>query len=53
MILQVHDELVFEAALDEVDELKSIATREMENAYPMDVPVKVEVGTGLNWAAAH
>ena len=53
MILQVHDELVFEAALDEVDELKAIATREMENAYPMDVPVKVEVSTGLNWAAAH
>ncbi|MEN6472906.1 MAG: DNA polymerase I [Syntrophaceae bacterium] len=53
MILQVHDELVFEAAEGEIEELKSLVIHEMENAYPMDVPVKVDVGVGPNWAAAH
>ena len=53
MILQVHDELVFEAAVGEVEELKAMVVHEMENAYPMDVPVKVDVGIGPNWAAAH
>ena len=53
MILQVHDELVFEAATEELEELKVMVAQEMENAYPMDVPVKVDVGIGPNWAAAH
>jgi DNA polymerase-1 len=53
MILQVHDELLFEAAPDELDELKSIVKHEMENAYPLDVPVIAELGTGKSWAEAH
>jgi len=53
MILQVHDELVFEAAEGEIDELKALVIHEMENAYPMDVPVKVDIGVGPNWAQAH
>ncbi len=53
MILQVHDELLFEAAFDELDGLKAIVKHEMENAFPLDVPVTVELGTGKNWAEAH
>ena len=53
MIIQVHDELVFEAALDEVDELRDLVRYEMENAYPLKVPIKVDIGVGKNWAQAH
>ena len=53
MIIQVHDELVFEAAIDEVDELKALVRHEMENAYPLTVPVKVDIGVEENWADAH
>jgi len=53
MVLQVHDELVFEAAEDEVEALVAMVAHEMENAYPMDVPVKVDIGVGPNWAQAH
>lgn len=53
MILQVHDELVFEAALDEIGELTEMVRYEMENAYPLDVPIRVDIGTGKNWAEAH
>ena len=53
MILQVHDELVFDAHLDELDELKSIVENKMVNALPLSVPVVVEINTGSNWLEAH
>ncbi len=53
MILQVHDELLFEAAFDELHELKVMVKHEMENAFPLDVPVIAELGSGSNWAEAH
>lgn len=53
MILQVHDELVFDAAMDEVEILKPIIRDNMINAIPMSVPIEVEMGTGKNWLEAH
>ena len=53
MILQVHDELVFDAHLDELDALKSIVQNKMVNALPLSVPVVVEMNTGNNWLEAH
>jgi DNA polymerase-1 len=49
MILQVHDELVFEVEPDEMDELKPLVKRLMETALPMIVPVKVDLKAGSNW----
>jgi DNA polymerase-1 len=54
MMLQVHDELVFEARLDEIDKLKLLVKEEMEASLNLgDVPVVVEVGIGNNWFTAH
>ena len=53
MILQVHDELVFDAHLDELDDLKAIVQDKMVNALPLSVPVVVEMNTGANWLEAH
>ena len=53
MLLQVHDELLFDAHNSEVDDLKSLVKNLMENAMPMAVPILVEVGTGDNWLDAH
>jgi len=53
MILQVHDELIFDVALDEVEEIKKIVKHEMENAISLKVPLIVDVGTGNNWLEAH
>ena len=53
MLLQVHDELVFEVPETEVDETAAIVTRIMEGVATLRVPLKVEVGTGKNWAEAH
>ncbi len=53
MILQVHDELVFDAHRDELADLKRLVEDGMKNALPMDVPVLVEMGTGNNWLEAH
>ena len=53
MILQVHDELVFDAHLNELDTLKSIVNDKMVNALPLSVPVIVEMNTGANWLEAH
>ena len=53
MILQVHDELVFEVPLNEVDEMRSLVKKRMEEALELRVPVKVEIGTGQNWLEAH
>ena len=53
MMLQVHDELVFDAHLDELDALKAIVNDKMVNALPLSVPVVVEMNTGNNWLEAH
>jgi DNA polymerase-1 len=54
MMLQVHDELVFEAHIEELDYLRSNVTSLMEAALPLgEVPVVVETGTGKNWFEAH
>lgn len=53
MILQVHDELVFDAHLDELDTLKGIVEDKMVNAMPLSVPVVVEMNTAGNWLEAH
>src|SRR5215212_933981 len=52
LILQIHDELLFEAPLGEVDAAREIVVREMEGAYPLDPPLKVDVGVGPNWMEA-
>ena len=53
MILQVHDELVFDAHFDELSDLKAIVNDKMVNAMPLSVPVIVEINTGNNWLEAH
>lgn len=53
MLLQVHDELVFDAYKAELDLLKEIIKLEMENAFKLDVPLVVDMGTGENWLEAH
>jgi DNA polymerase-1 len=53
MILQVHDELVFEVPKQEVDRMVVIIKEGMESALKLKVPVKVEIGTGENWLEAH
>jgi DNA polymerase-1 len=49
MLLQVHDELVFECPRDELSELQTLTVHEMTTAVKLDVPLVVDVGTGLNW----
>lgn len=53
MLLQVHDELVFDAHKDEVKELQPLIKKLMENALPLNVPVLVDTGIGDNWLDAH
>ena len=53
MLLQVHDELVFEAPENEVETAKKLIKENMENAYKTEVPLLVEVGVGKNWLEAH
>ena len=53
MLLQVHDELVFDIHKSELDELKPLIKSEMENAYKLSVPLDVELGIGDNWLEAH
>ena len=53
MLLQVHDELVFDVYKPELDELQKLIKTEMENAYTMKVPLDVEIGLGDNWLEAH
>jgi DNA polymerase-1 len=52
MVLTVHDELVFEVREDAVDDVTGTARTEMEAAYELSVPLRVDVGTGSNWAEA-
>jgi len=53
MLLQVHDELVFDVYKPELDKLKALIKTEMENAYKMAVPLDVDMGVGDNWLEAH
>ena len=53
MILQVHDELIFEYPVVESDKLKKIVVDNMESAMELDVPLKVDIGTGKHWFDAH
>ena len=53
MILQVHDELIFDVYKDELDELKPIVLKLMEDAIKLKVPVVVDMNTGNNWLEAH
>lgn len=53
MLLQVHDELVFEAPIDEIEVATNIIKMEMENAIETQVPLLVEIGIGDNWLEAH
>ena len=53
LILQVHDELLFETTQEEFGPLKSLATGVMEQAIPLRVPLVVHVGHGKTWADAH
>ena len=53
MLLQVHDELVFDVPRTEVESLSAMVKEEMENAFVMDVPLVVDLGVGENWLEAH
>ncbi len=53
MILQVHDELIFDVPEKEIDLLSDIVVSEMQNAAKLDVPLTVDWGTGRNWLEAH
>jgi len=53
MILQVHDELIFDAHKDEVEKVSELIKTTMEDAMQMDVPLIAEVGVGANWLEAH
>jgi DNA polymerase-1 len=53
MIMQVHDELVFEVPKSEVEDVKELVRQEMEGAIELVVPIKVDVGVGPNWLEAY
>lgn len=53
MLLQVHDELVFDVYKPELDIIKTLIKTEMENAYKLEVPLDIDMGTGKNWLEAH
>ncbi|HWD86208.1 MAG TPA: DNA polymerase I [Solirubrobacteraceae bacterium] len=52
LVLQIHDELLFEGPADEAERVEAIAVREMATAYPLDPPLAVDAGIGSNWLAA-
>ena len=53
MVLQVHDELLFDTPVDEVERVSALAEREMSGAMSLGVPLEVSVGVGRNWLEAH
>ena len=53
MLLQVHDELVFDVYKPELETLKSLIRSEMEHAYSLSVPLVVDIGVGKDWLEAH
>ena len=52
MLLQVHDELLFESPPQEAEEVAQMVKREMENVHRLDVPMIVDIGIGDNWRDA-
>jgi DNA polymerase-1 len=52
MLLQVHDELVFEVAAGELEALKALVVEKMQNAAELSVPLDVHLGVGANWDEA-
>ncbi len=53
MLLQVHDELVFDLYAPEENEVRALVEQNMKTAIPLDVPIEVEIGVGENWLVAH
>jgi len=53
MILQVHDELIFDVYQPELEKIKEIVKNKMENAVKLSIPLTVDLGTGANWLEAH
>ena len=53
MVLQIHDELVFDAIPEEIEDLKRIVIDRMENVVKLSVPLTVECNYGKNWLEAH
>lgn len=53
MILQVHDELLFEIHESEIDNISEMIKKEMEEAWKLRVPLRVDMGMGRNWAETH
>jgi DNA polymerase I len=53
MLLQVHDELVFDLFLPEEEQVRALVEEKMQKAIPMEVPIVVEMGVGANWLEAH
>ena len=53
MLLQVHDELVFEVPHEELAAARALIKDEMEGVYPLKTPLKVDINWGKNWAEAH
>jgi DNA polymerase-1 len=53
LILQIHDELVFEVPQGELEEIKALVKEEMEGVVKLYIPLKVDIGVGKNWAEAH
>ena len=53
MLLQVHDELVFDMHIDEAEDLKVLVKEKMEQAITLEVPLTVDIGEGINWLEAH
>ena len=53
MLLQVHDELVFDVYKPELETMKVLIKEEMENAYTLSVPLDIEMDVGSNWLEAH
>ena len=53
MLLQIHDELVFEASSEELDRLQEIVINKMENSLSLSVPIIVDCGSGKSWYEAH
>jgi DNA polymerase-1 len=53
MVLQVHDELVFDVPQDELEKVRELVRNEMEGAVELNVPLVVDIGVGNNWREAH
>ena len=53
MLLQIHDELVFDVFKPELNKVMEIVRYQMENAFKLDIPLSVDIDYGVNWLEAH